>query len=138
MWLFNYTESLFFCSFEAKLGRIAIFEVIRSNTMNKFMKNEIVIYQPNEATKVEVTIEDETVWLNKEQLSSLFGRDRSVISRHISNIFREGELHKDMVWAYFAQTTQHGAISGKSQKTTVEHYNLDVIISVGYRVKSKH
>ncbi len=102
------------------------------------MKNEIVIYQPEEiSVRIDVRIEDETVWLNKEQLSLLFGRDRSVISRHISNIFREGELQKEMVCAFFAQTTQHGAVKGKKQTKFVEYYNLDVIISVGYRVKSK-
>ena len=60
------------------------------------MKNEIVIYQPKEiSTRIDVRIEDETVWLNKEQMSLLFGRDKSVISRHISNIFKEGELEKE-------------------------------------------
>ena len=102
------------------------------------MKNEIVIYQPKEiSTRIDVRIEDETVWLNKEQMSLLFGRDRSVISRHISNIFKEGELEKEKVCAFFAHTTQHGAIQGKTQTKNIEYYNLDVIISVGYRVKSK-
>ena len=102
------------------------------------MKNEIIIYQSQELTAhIEVRIDEETVWLNKEQLSQLFGRDRSVISRHIRNIFKEGELQKEMVCAFFAHTTQHGAIKGKQQTKLVEYYNLDVIISVGYRVKSK-
>ncbi len=102
------------------------------------MKNEIVIYQPNELTaRVEVRIEEETVWLNKEQMSLLFGRDRTVISRHINNIFKEGELQKEEVCAFFALTTQHGATKGKTQTKQVEYYNLDVIISVGYRVKSQ-
>ena len=102
------------------------------------MKNEIVIYQPEEVSiRIDVRIEDETVWLNKEQIALLFGRDRSVISRHINNIFKEGELKKEEVCAFFAHTTQHGAIKGKSQTKQIEYYNLDVIISVGYRVKSK-
>ncbi len=102
------------------------------------MKNEIVIYQSNELNQhIEVRVDEETVWLNKEQISSLFGRDRSVISRHINNIFKEGELQKEEVCAYFAHTTRHGAIKGKTQIKNVEYYNLDVIISVGYRVKSK-
>jgi hypothetical protein len=102
------------------------------------IKNEIVLYKPQELKQtIEVRVEDETVWLNKEQLSSLFGRDRSVISRHINNIFKEGELQKNRVCAFFAHTTQHGAIIGKTQTKNVEYYNLDVIISVGYRVKSK-
>ena len=91
----------------------------------------------DELTKVEVKIEDETVWLNKEQISLLFDRDRSVINRHINNIFKEGELQKEVVCAFFALTTQHGAIKGKTQIQSVEFYNLDVIISAGYRVKSK-
>ena len=102
------------------------------------MKNEIVIYQTKElAQHIEVRIDEDTVWLNKEQISSLFGRDRSVISRHIDNIFKEGELQREEVCAFFAHTTQHGAIKGKTQVKNVEYYNLDVIISVGYRVKSK-
>ena len=102
------------------------------------MKNEIILYQPKElAQHIEVRVDDETVWLNKEQISTLFGRDRSVISRHINNIFKEGELQKEEVCAFFAHTTQHGAIKGKTQIKSVEYYNLDVIISVGYRVKSK-
>ncbi len=102
------------------------------------MKNEIVIYQPKDIpVRIDVKIEDETVWLNKGQMSLLFGRDRSVISRHINNIFNEGELQKEVVCAFFALTTQHGAVKGKIQTKFVEYYNLDVIISVGYRVKSK-
>ena len=102
------------------------------------MKNEIVIYQTKELTQhIEVRIEAETVWLNKEQIASLFGRDRSVISRHINNIFKEGELQREKVCAFFAHTTQHGAVKGKTQIKNVEYYNLDVIISVGYRVKSQ-
>jgi hypothetical protein len=101
------------------------------------MKNEIILYRPNElAEHIEVKLEDDTVWLNKEQISVLFGRDRTVISRHINNIFNEGELQKEVVCAFFALTTQHGAIKGKTQTIQVEHFNLDVIISVGYRVKS--
>ncbi|OGU55973.1 MAG: hypothetical protein A2X64_08865 [Ignavibacteria bacterium GWF2_33_9] len=102
------------------------------------MKDEIILYRPNEiAEHIEVRIDEETVWLNKEQMSLLFGRDRTVISRHINNIFQEGELQKDVVCAFFALTTQHGAIKGKTQTSNVEHFNLDIIISVGYRVKSK-
>jgi len=100
--------------------------------------NEIVLYQTDKnSTHLEVRVERETVWLNKEQIASLFGRDRTVISRHISNIFKEGELLKKEVCALFALTTQHGALKGKTQTKNVEFYNLDVIISVGYRVKSK-
>jgi hypothetical protein len=100
-------------------------------------QNEIVLYQPNESVKLDVRIEHETVWLTQGQMGILFGRDRTVINRHIRNIFVEGELSEDMVCANFAHTTQHGAIKGKSQTVEALFYNLDVIISVGYRVKSK-
>ena len=69
-------------------------------------------------------------------MTRLFGRDKSVISRHIKNIFSEGELDKDEVVANFATTTKHGAIDGKTQTHMIDYYNLDVAISVGYRVKS--
>ncbi|NSW46424.1 MAG: virulence RhuM family protein [Bacteroidales bacterium] len=102
------------------------------------MKNEIIIYQNEDSSvKIEVRIENDTVWLNIEQISKLFGRDRTVINRHINNIFKEGELKKEEVCAYFAHTTQHGALKGKVQTKNLEYYNLDVIISVGYRVKSQ-
>ena len=102
------------------------------------MKDEIIIYQADEIpTRLEVKIENETVWLNMEQISLLFGRDRTVINRHINNIFKEGELIKKEVCAIFAHPTQHGAIKEKTQTTNLDYFNLDVIISVGYRVKSK-
>jgi len=102
------------------------------------MKNEIILYQPNEiAARIEVRIEEDTVWLNRQQIATLFGRDVKTIGKHINNVFSEGELVKEVVVANFATTTQHGAIKGKTQTLSVEYYNLDVIISVGYRVKSK-
>ena len=102
------------------------------------MKNEIVLYKPQEFSQsIEVRIEDETVWLNRHQIAMLFGRDVKTIGKHINNVFKEGELDKEVVVAKFATTTQHGAIKGKTQTKNVEYYNLDVIISVGYRVKSK-
>jgi hypothetical protein len=105
--------------------------------MKSSNKNEIVLYQPDNAVRLEVRLESETVWLTQAQMSILFGRERTVISKHIRNIFTEGELQKKLVCANFAHTTQHGAIDGKTQTTTIQLYNLDVIISVGYRVKSK-
>ncbi len=102
------------------------------------MKNEIVIYQPKElASHIEVRIEDETVWLTQDQMASLFGRNRVAITQHIGNIFKEGELDKEKVCKDFLLTTKHGAVKGKTQTRKVKIYNLDVIISVGYRVKSK-
>ncbi len=98
---------------------------------------EIEIFQsPDGRTEVQVTFEGETVWLNQEQLGELFDRDRTVVGRHIRNIFNEGELDESMVCADFAHTTEHGAIKGKTQVKTSRYYNLDVIISVGYRIKS--
>lgn len=102
------------------------------------MKNEIILYRPNEmAEHIEVQFDNESVWLNRNQIATLFGRDVKTVGKHINNIFKEGELEKAVVVANFATTTAHGAIKGKTQTTITEHYNLDVIISVGYRVKSK-
>jgi hypothetical protein len=93
------------------------------------MKNEIIIYRPNEAAEhIEVRLENDTVWLNQEQISVLFQRDQSVISRHIRNVFKEEELDE--------KSTMQKMHIPKSDKL-VAFYNLDVIISVGYRVKSK-
>ena len=100
-------------------------------------KNQLIIYKTEDGKiKIETHFENESVWLSIEQVAELFQRDRSVISRHIKNIFSEGELEENMVCANFAHTTQHGAIKEKSQTQNVKFYNLDVIISVGYRVKS--
>ncbi len=78
-------------------------------------KSEIVIYQADEFTKVEVQIEDETVWLSQEHMATLFGRNRVAITQHIGNIFKEDELNKEVVCKDFLLTTQHGAIPGKTQ-----------------------
>lgn len=100
--------------------------------------NEIIIYKSIDgAIKVDVLFEDETVWLTQEQLCALFGKSKSTISEHISNIFAEGELNPEVVVRNFRTTTQHGAIEGKTQENWTNLYNLDVIISVGYRVKSQ-
>jgi hypothetical protein len=93
---------------------------------------EIIIYQTEDGlTKINVNMQNETVWLSLEQMADLFQRDKSTISRHIKNIFDEGELVRSSVVAKFATT----ASDGKTYQ--VEYYNLDVIISVGYRVKSQ-
>lgn len=95
------------------------------------MNSEIIMYQTEDGlTKIETTFDNDTVWLSIDQMAELFQRDRSVIGKHIRNIFKEGELEKDSVWAKFAYTASDG------KKYQVDHYNLDVIISVGYRVKS--
>ena len=101
-------------------------------------ENQIVIYQTdNGQTAIDVRVENETVWLSQAQMADLFQKDRSDISRHINNVFKEGELDRKVVCANFAHTTQHGAIKGKTQNKELVLYNLDVIISVGYRVKSQ-
>lgn len=100
------------------------------------MKNEIIIFE-NQNVKLEVNMKDDTVWLSLEQMAKLFGRDRTVITRHINNIFKDNELSKKEVCAKFAHTTQHGAMSDKTQTRKLDYYNLDMIISVGYRVNSK-
>jgi len=102
------------------------------------MKNsEILIYQNQDGNiKVDVRLEEETVWLTQDQMALLFGKGRSTITEHIQNVFKEGELDEKVVCRNFRHTTQHGAIEGKKQEKEVKHYNLDVIISVGYRVKS--
>ena len=99
-------------------------------------KGEIVLYQPEGEVRLEVRVENETVWLTQAQMAALFERERSVIAKHIKNVFKEGELDSKVVCANFAHTTPHGAIKGKMQISEVVLYNLDVIISVGYRVKS--
>ena len=99
-------------------------------------KGEIVLYEPDSSIRLEVRMVDETVWLTQQQMALLFQRDRTVIGRHIKKIFEEGELDPSMVCANFAHTTPHGAIQDKWQSNEIVMYNLDVIISVGYRVKS--
>ena len=97
---------------------------------------EMIIYQSDEGVKLDVRLESQTVWLNIEQIAQLFDKGRSTINEHILNIFKEGELDEKVVCRNFRHTTQHGAIEGKTQSREVKYYNLDVIISVGYRVKS--
>ena len=104
------------------------------------MKDEIVLYRPNELAEhieVKLDVDKETLWLTQEQIAQLFGRERSVITKHLKNIFKDEELDEKLVSAFFAQTTQHGAIEGKTQTKGVKFYNLDAILSVGYRVNSK-
>ena len=96
-------------------------------------KNEIILFE-NQEIKLEVNLKDETVWLSLEQMAELFARDKSVISRHINNIYNEEELDRNSTVANFA-TVQNE--SGRTVTRNIDYYNLDVIISVGYRVKSK-
>ena len=100
--------------------------------------SDLLIYQtPDGQIKLDVRLENETVWLTQAHMAELFGKGRSTITEHIQNIFKEGELEESVVCRNFRHTTQHGAIQDKTQSKEVKHYNLDVIISVGYRVKSQ-
>ena len=101
------------------------------------MTNEIILFE-NQNVKLEVNMKDETVWLSLEQMAKLFDKDRTVIIKHINNIFKDNELEKKEVCAKFAHTTKHGAIANKTQTRELDYYNLDMIISVGYRVKSRN
>ena len=97
-------------------------------------KSEILMYQTEDGeTKIDVSFQDETVWLSLNQMVELFQRDKSVISRHIKNIFNEGELDEKSTVAFFATVQNEGE---RTVERSVTYYNLDVIISVGYRVKS--
>jgi len=98
------------------------------------IKNEIILYQPDNAIQLEVLIENESVWLSLNQMTMLFQRDKSVISRHIRNIFEEEELEE---WATVAKFATVQNENGRLVERQIDYYNLDVIISVGYRVKSK-
>ncbi|MFA7092812.1 MAG: RhuM family protein [Arcobacteraceae bacterium] len=98
--------------------------------MNEHNKSDSVVYNDGEL-ELKVSVENETVWLNRNQISELFGRDVKTIGKHISNVFKDKELNKFSVVANFATT----ALDGKTYN--IEYYNLDVIISVGYRVKSQ-
>ena len=94
-------------------------------------KGQILLYQtPDGESRIEVRLEGETVWLNLEQMAELFQRNKSTISRHIKNVFEEGELNNNSVVAFFATTARDG------KSYNVEYFNLDMIISVGYRVHS--
>lgn len=100
-------------------------------------KGNILLYQTEDGlTKIEVTLADDNVWLTADQMAELFQRNKSTISRHIRNVFESGELKPEVAVAFFATTTQHGAVKGKTQTHTTAYYSLDMIISIGYRVNS--
>ena len=95
------------------------------------MENEIKIFE-NQNVKLEVNMKDETVWLTQEQMAKLFDRDRKTITRHIQNIYKDGELQENQVCSFFEHTANDGTVYN------TQFYNLDMIISIGYRVKSKN
>ena len=101
------------------------------------LNNQIIIYQTEDGqTQIDVRLENDMIWLTRQQIAVLFGRDYKTISKHINNALKE-ELAGSVVVAKFANTTQHGAIEGKTQTHEIDFFNLEVITSVGYRVKSK-
>ena len=101
------------------------------------LDNQIIIYQTEDGqTQIDVRMENDMIWLTRQQIAVLFGRDYKTISKHINNALKE-ELADSVVVAKFANTTQHGAIEGKTQTHEIDYFNLEVITSVGYRVKSK-
>lgn len=100
-------------------------------------KGELVIYQSADGSiQLDVKMEKDTIWLSQQQMATLFEKDRTVIGRHIRNIFNEGELDESSVCAKFAHAKDYGRREGFTQQVEIVYYNLDVIISVGYRVKS--
>lgn len=101
------------------------------------MNSNILLYQNQDGNiKIDVRLDEETVWLTQAQMQELFQKSKATISEHIKNVFEEGELNKEVAVREFRTTTSHGAIAGKTQESKVNLYNLDVVISVGYRVKS--
>jgi hypothetical protein len=99
--------------------------------------SEILLYTtPNGKVKVEIYLQNETIWLTQQKIAELFGVQRPAVTKHLKNIFETGELREDVVSSILEHTTQHGAIKGKTQELKVKYYNLDAIISVGYRVNS--
>jgi prophage antirepressor-like protein len=105
--------------------------------MNQNKQFQFLLYRAEtEDISVNALVKDETIWLTQKAMAELFGVDKSGISRHLKNIFDTGELDEKVVVAKFATTTPHGAIEGKTQTTETKFYNLDAILSVGYRVNS--
>ena len=105
---------------------------------NKKITKQTLVYQAKDgAIELKLDKKNETILANLNQIAELFGVQKAAISKHLSNIFKEGELEENVVCRDFRQTTSHGAIKGKKQEGDVKYYNLDVVISVGYRIKSK-
>ncbi len=100
------------------------------------IENFVIFQTETGKVNVEVYFQNDTLWLTQKAMAVLFEKDRSVITKHLKNIFESGELNEEVVCAYFAQTTQHGAIKGKQQEREVKFYNLRAVTAVGYRVNS--
>jgi len=107
-------------------------EIIQNDTFNDFL----LYTTPNGKVKIEIFLHNENIWLTQEKISQLFGVQRPAVTKHLRNIFESGELDEKVVCSILELTNQHGAIEGKTQTNEVKYYNLDAIISVGYRVNS--
>ncbi|MCX6719426.1 MAG: virulence RhuM family protein [Candidatus Taylorbacteria bacterium] len=107
-------------------------KAIQNNSFTEFL----LYTTPNGKVKVEIFLRDENVWLTQDKIAFLFGVQRPAITKHLKNIFESGELIEDQVSSILEHTTQHGALEGKTQTQSVKFYNLDAILSVGYRVNS--
>ena len=108
-------------------------QIVPQNTFTEFL----LYTTPDGKVKVEIFLKDETIWLTQDRIAQLFGVQRPAITKHLKNIFENGELQEELVSSILELTTPHGAIEGKTQTRPVKFYNLDAIISVGYRVNSK-
>jgi len=107
-------------------------QIISQNSFTEFL----LYTTPNGKVKVEIFLRGENIWLTQEKIALLFGVQRPAITKHLKNIFESGELDERVASSILEHTTQHGAIKGKTQTQTVKFYNLDAILSVGYRVNS--
>jgi hypothetical protein len=107
----------------------------KNSGLQKF-ENFVLFKTQSGKINVDVFFENDTLWLTQKTISVLFEKDRTVITKHLKNIFESDELQENLVCANFAHTTQHGAIKGKSQSKDVKYYNLRAITAVGYRVNS--
>ena len=110
-------------------------KIIKTVPENYFA--EFLIYNtPNGGVKVEIFLKDENIWLTQDKMALLFGVQRPAVTKHLKNVFESGELQETRVSSILEHTTSHGAIEGKTQEKKVKYYNLDAVISVGYRVNS--
>jgi hypothetical protein len=108
-------------------------KIVPNNSFTEFL----LYTTPDGKVKVEIFLRDETIWLTQDRIAELFGVQRPAVTKHLKNIFESGELKENVVSSILELTTPHGAIEGKTQTKAVKFYNLDAIISVGYRVNSK-
>lgn len=111
-------------------------EILNSDSGLQKFSNFVLFKTADGKVNIDVFFKDETLWLTQKAIAILFEKDRSVIGKHLKNLFESGELQEEVVCANFAHTTQHGAIEGKTQEKEVKYYNLKAIVAVGYRVNS--